>query len=114
MTPFSPSASGASRVRAEVHCPNCCARVSVLVLYRYGEPGTFALGDAVRGLGAPAVLADGAAESPCPSCAWEGAWPVEVWLEQDRLAAVRPPSRRFNWVGKGSYITLDVLPAPRG
>jgi len=107
MSPFAaPGDPPASRVSAQAFCPHCCERVAVSVLFRYGETGSFALGDKVCGIGAPHVVADGSVEGPCPACAWEGAWPVEVWLEQDRLRSVRPPSRRFNWVAAGSYIAV--------
>ncbi len=108
MTPRPPPAEAPpSAVQASVYCPNCCERVPARVLFRYGEPGAFLLGDRVRGAGAARVVADAFVEGPCPACAWEGAWPVEVWLERDRLAEVKPPSRRYNWVTAGSYIALD-------
>ena len=96
-----------SRVRAKVFCPCCCAQVEALILFRYGEPGEFQLGDRVRGIGAARVVADAFVDGPCLACAWEGAWPVEVWLARDQLESVRPPSRRFNWVSAGSYIALE-------
>jgi|GEM_PF-6902795 len=97
---------GASHVRAQVFCPHCCERIDAQIQFQYGEPGSFAVGDTVRGEGAPRVVADAFVEGPCPSCAWLGAWPVEVWLEQDRLISVNPPSRRFNWVQAGHFIAL--------
>ena len=96
-----------SRVLATVFCPHCVQRVEAHVLFRYGAPGSFQLGDIVRGSNAPRVVADASVQGPCPACEWEGAWPVEVWLERDRLISVNPPSRRFNWVQAGDYIALE-------
>ena len=105
-----------STVRAEVFCPACVERVEQPVRFLYGDgPRSHRLGDAVTfgpgAIGFPGghqtVVCDGQVEPPCARCGYDGAWPVEVWLEQGRLSAVRPPSRRFNWVVvPGTFIVV--------
>ena len=101
-----------SQLAARVFCPHCVEQVEARVEFRYGAHGSFRLGDSVRGSGCAQVVADANVASPCPSCGYDGAWPVEVWLERDRLVAVRPPSRRFNWVQEGNFIELDSVDRP--
>lgn len=97
-------------------CPQCQAKVSVGVQFRYGATWQYCyvVGDVLRwgrnDVGTPGrvrVIADGAADSPCPACGYAGDWNFYVFIEHDRIIQVTEADGTYDFVRAGSsYLEL--------
>ncbi len=97
-------------------CPRCHAKVAVGVQFKFGATWQYryAIGDVLRwggnDVGMPGrarVVADGAADSPCPACGYEGDWDFYVFVERDRIAGVTDADGTYDFVRAGStYVDI--------
>ncbi len=57
------------------------------------------------------VVVDGAADSACDACGYEGDWDFYVFVDSDVVVRVEPADGRFDFVGAAdSYLDLGELP----
>jgi hypothetical protein len=97
-------------------CPQCHAEVSIGVQFKFGATWQYryAIGDSLRWggneVGTPgraSVVADGAADSPCPACGYAGDWDFYVFIEHDRIIRVTEADGKHDFVRAGSaYLDL--------
>ena len=58
------------------------------------------------------IVADGAADVPCPKCGYEGDWDFYVFIERDNIVRVVAADGTYNFVGaSGPYLDLEVEPS---
>jgi hypothetical protein len=101
-------------------CPQCRANVSIGVQFKFGATWQYryVVGDALRwggnDVGTPGrahVVADGAAESPCPACGYAGGWDFYVFIKCDRIVRVTEADGTHDFVRAGStYLDLGHDP----
>ena len=101
-------------------CPQGQAKVSVGVQFKFGSTWQYRyiLGDALHwgsnDIGTPGherVVADGAADSSCPACGYEGDWDFYVFIERDRIVRVTQADGTHDFVRAGrSYLDLGSDP----
>jgi hypothetical protein len=87
-------------------CPCCKKEVNLEVQFKYGDTYQYdyKLGDVItwggNDIGKPGrsrVVVDGAAGCPnCPGCDFD--LDYEVWLEKDRIVAVKPVTGAYDFV----------------
>ncbi len=104
------------------NCPQCHAKVSVGVQFKFGETWQYRyiIGDALRWgrndvgtTGLVRVVADGAADEPCPVCGYDGDWDFYVFIERDRIVGVGDADGTYDFVRSGSTC-LDIGDAQNG
>jgi hypothetical protein len=104
-------------------CPQCHARVSLGVQFKFGETWQhrYAVGDALRwggnDVGTPGrvqIVADGAADAPCPACGYDGDWDFYVFIERDHIIGVTEADGTYDFVRAASaYLDLGDGSAER-
>lgn len=103
-------------------CPRCKAKVVTDVQFKFGSMWQYryALGDTIRwganNEGTPGrerVVADGASDSPCPSCGFAGDWDFYVFIEHDRIVRVSEADGSLDFVRHGR-VFLDLGPGSSG
>lgn len=97
-------------------CPRCRTVVSIGVQFKFGATRQYryALGDAllwgINDIGIPGqerIVADGAAESACPACGFDGDWDFYVFIERDRIIRVTQADGTHDFVRAGrTYLGL--------
>lgn len=103
-------------VRVDQVCPSCNNLVEVRIQFKYGDTWQYIYqlgdrlkwgGNSIGKPGAQQVVADGAAEEPCPICKY--AWPdYEIWIENDKIVDIRTASSKFDFASlHESYIVLQ-------
>lgn len=105
-------------------CPRCRATVVIGVQFKFGATWQhrYGVGDTIRwggnDVGRPGrarVVADGAADVPCPACGYEEDWDFYVLIEQDQIIGVVEADGTYDFVRSGNpYLDFgDGLdPAP--
>lgn len=97
-------------------CPQCQAKVSIRVQFKFGSTWQYryVVGDVLRwggnDVGTPGrehVVADGAADSPCPVCGYADEWDFYVFIDRDRLIKVTCADGAYDFVRTGSAY-LDI------
>lgn len=102
-------------VSAKQSCPSCNKINEVAIQFKYGDTWQikYQLGDRLKWggndtgePGAKRVVLDAIAED-CPACGAEGK-DCEVWIEEDRIASIRPVSGKYDFVkNHESYIVIE-------
>jgi len=104
-------------VKAHVQCPCCSEHVQIGVQFKYGDTRQheYELGDMIRwggnDIGVPrrrAVVIDGVADSPCPTCGHDSEWNFYVFVNDDRIVRVAPANGTHDFATAGhTYIELE-------
>lgn len=85
-------------VIAPAACPSCGCEVPTVVQFKYGNTNqlVYRIGDTIgwagNDIGRPgrsSVVVDGIAETPCPKCGHSGPRDFYVYIQADRIVAVR-------------------------
>lgn len=101
-------------------CPRCHVAASKHVQFKYGHlwQHRYAIGDRVTWgardagrSGRAHVVVDGAADSSCDACGYDGDWDFYVFIDGDVVVRVEPADGRFDFLGAdGSYLDLGEPP----
>jgi len=103
-----------------VTCPRCHVAASKHVQFKYGHlwQHRYAIGDRVTWgardagrSGRALVVVDGAADSACDACGYDGDWDFYVFVDNDVVVRVEPADGRYDFVSaEHTYLDLE---APR-
>jgi hypothetical protein len=116
---------GAYNIVADVSasCPQCQAKVSIGVQFKFGATWQYryVVGDALRwgrnDVGTPGlvrVVADGAADGPCPACGYASDWDFYVLVERDHITGVTEADGTYDFVRAGSEFLMGTNQDPQG
>jgi hypothetical protein len=106
-----------NEVLGTAECPRCHNTVETSVQFKYGSTvhDVYRLGDTLvwgaNDIGVPGaakVVVDGEG-GICPSCGFNGDWPILITVHRDKLMSLSPPSAQYDFSVSGEgFIVLQA------